>query len=186
MKEKFKLATQIQFWIDNKQLVQIHNSERTADFDVAYILHFENNFLTFTDIGTDGKYGGIIMCHIDDVQLFKTESLYLQELVKKVDNDSIYQQAKEDIDGIDKFTPSGLLSTFKGEKTIVGITYSSGERFAGRVIDLSGPTLVIDEYGSEYDRRFSRTYLKAENITRIFLSFNWLKTIARSLRDKNI
>lgn len=182
MEEKFKLTTQIQSWIDNKQLVQIHSNERINDFEIAYILHLENNFLTFIKIGVNGKYDGIVMCLISDVQLFKAESLYLRELEKKVDKDSIYQQVTKVVSGINKFTPSGILSTFKSEKNIIGIIYNFEEKFTGRIVDFSGPTLVIDEYNSEFDHRFSRTYLKTENITRIILNSNWLKSIEYSLK----
>lgn len=186
MKNTFNLHTQIQNWIDQKKLIQIHQDEDTAVFNVAYILKFENDFLTFVTVAVDGCFGKIIICHIDDVQLFKTDSIYLSEFSKKVDSEAIYQQAITNIAAIQKFTFIDILTNLQNKKTLITIAYGSGEEFTGRVINIDKSTLVIDEYGSEFDRCFARTYLKMSNVARIYLASNDIKTITRSLLDKNI
>lgn len=184
--KNFSMAEQIQSWIKNKELVQIHHSERSQDYDVTYILHFEDGYLTFINLGTTGVYRGIIVCHIDDVNLFKDRAIYLSEFAKKITDDKIYQQALSDLTDVKVFTPRGFFTALKGKKNIIGLEYDSGEDFGGRVIDLDDETLVLDEYACDIDKCFSRTYLKIDRVARVYLSADWLNTITRALDDKNL
>ena len=114
------------------------------------------------------------------------DTIYLTEFSRRVDCQKIYQQTIADLEGIKKFTPSGIFSAYQGKKTLITVAYSSGEEFTGRVIGLSESTLIIDEYGAEFDRRIARIYLKIEEITRIYLGDNNLRTTTLSLASKNI
>ena len=185
MKE-FNLRKQINTWIKNKTLIQVHDDEQTENFKVSQILKLENDYLTFSVIAIDGCYSKTSVCHINDVQLFRTDTVYLAEFSKRIDLEKVYQQALTDINGIEKFTIIGVLSAFHGKKSLVSIAYGSGEEFTGRVIYVDKTTLIIDEYGIEFDRYISRTYLKVEEIARVYLGDNNLRTISLSLIDKKL
>lgn len=179
----FNLKAEIQKWINEKKLVQIHHSEHSQDFDVAYIFHLDNDYITFADLGTHGIYGGITICHLDEVNLFKTESIYLSQFAKKIKNDNIYQKALATLSKINKFTPEGLFISLRGEKDIVGLQYITGEDFGGRIVDFDEKTLILDEYNCENAQSFARTYLIIDKIVKIKLAADWLNTISQALFD---
>lgn len=170
---------------DSKQLVEI-NLHGAPTFKVGYILGSNEDFLTFAEVHSSAAYAGTIICRMEDIESIKTETLYLAELVKRIKDDSIYSQAIEDTKNIKDNTFDGFIASFISTDTIVEVTNTNEETYAGRLVGHDSDVLVLDEYYSEYPKRLAHTYLNKAYISRLAISVPWLITISRSLVDKNL
>jgi hypothetical protein len=153
---------------------------------VAYLLCANEEFLTFAEVSSSALFAGVIMCKLADVDALKTETIYLGELVKSITDDSLYQQAAKAIENISDFTFDGFASGFEGADTLLEIVDENEDTFVGRVMAHDENVLVLDEYYTENDRRFAHSYINFATIIRLGINVPWVRTVARSLADKNI
>ncbi|MBI1872237.1 hypothetical protein HYS10_02330 [Candidatus Collierbacteria bacterium] len=183
--KKFDFQTELKRIIDSRQLVEV-NLHGAPTYLVAYILSANDKYLTFAVVSSSATLTGVTICHMVDVDSISIETIYLSELAKQISDDSIYQQALKDVQNIKEFTFDGFASGLENTKTLVEITTDNDDNISGRIAGHSDDILILDEYSSESDRRIRRTYFNRETIVRISLDVAWIRTISRSLDDKNI
>ena len=179
------IDTTIQSWINDKKLVQIWHREDNQDYTIAYILSFDSNYLTLAEISTAGAYMGIIVCNIDEVNSFETDSLYLTALSKSISLTDVYQQAKKHFSTVKNWTFNGILKNFKGNKTIVGLI-TIHDTYSGRIVDANNELIILDKYECENNRCVGRVYLKTADLIEINLYRPWLNVIQSILTEYNI
>lgn len=177
--------SELQKIIDGKQLVEV-NLHGAPTYLVAYILSANDEFLTLGVVSSSATFTGVTICRTDDVDSISVESIYLSELVKQISANSIYEQAIDDIKDITELTFDGFAAGLEGTKTLVEITTDNDDNIAGRIVSHNDNVLVLDEYSSESDRRLRRTYFNRNTIVRMSIDVAWIRTIARSLADKNL
>lgn len=183
--KKFDYQKELQRIIADKQLVEINLSEAPT-FKVAYILNANENYITYAEISSSATFSGVTICRTEDIDYISVNTIYLSELSKQITDNSLYQQAQQNVKSIEVFTPSGFISALEGTKTIVELTTENEVTIAGRITGHDKNTLVLDEYSSESDRCIARSYFNVRIIVRISLDVPWIRTISRSLEDKNL
>lgn len=172
--------------IQDKQLVEIF-LHGAPTYKVAYLLAIYEDFITFAEVSSSATFSGVILCRLSDIDWIGTDTLYTHELSKQILDDSIYKQAQENVKHIKKFSPSGFFDAFKGTKTIVELTDSEENAYAGRIVDVGhNPFIILDEYSSEFSQRVSRKYMNVANLSRFAVNVPWLRTITRTLADRNL
>lgn len=175
----------IRSWIDDKKLVQIWNRENPQDYSIAYVVNFDDNYLTLAEISTAGIYMGIIVCHLDEINSFETDSLYLAALSKSISVSNVYQQIEKHLSIVKNWTFNGILNDLKGSETLIGLI-AINDTYAGRVIDVSGEVVILDKYECENNRCVGRVYLKTNDLIEINLYRPWLNVIQSALTEYNI
>lgn len=113
------------------------------------------------------------------------ESLYLIELAKSCDIGAIYNQALEHLSKINEFTFDGFADGLQGSNNLVEVTTYNEDNYSGKIVSYSDDIIALDEYSTDTNRRLKRTYFNRETIARISVGVPWIKTIARSLVEKN-
>lgn len=181
----FNYQDELKKLIKDRQLVEV-SLHGAPTFKVAYLLSANDDYLTFAEVSSSATFAGVVLCRMDDVDSIGTESIYTSELSKRITDDSLYNQALDNIKSIKKFTPSGFVKAFGGTETIVELIDVDENEFAGRIIGSGDKYILFDEYYSEYAQRLVRKYVNAANISRIAVDVPWLRTISRSLADKNL
>lgn len=176
---------ELQKIIDNHQLAEVH-LHGVPTYKVAYVLNVNEDFLTFAEVSSSATFAGVIICRMEDIDALKTDSLYLGELAKQLTDSSVYTQAIHTIEQLKKFTFDGWLAAFAGSTTVHEVVYGNEDSFAGRIISYNDDILLIDEFYADADRRFARTYINRDVITRLAIGVPWTRTIARSLIDKQL
>lgn len=176
---------ELQSIIKSRQLVEI-NLKGAPTYKVAYILAINDEYITFAEVSSSASFAGVIICFTEDIESISIDTIYLSELSKQIINDSLYTLAENTIKEVREFTFEGFVSAFKNTSTVLEITTENEVTIAGRVITINNDILLLDEYSSESDRRIARSYFKREVIVRLAIDVPWLRTISRSLVDKNI
>lgn len=170
---------------ENKQLVEV-NLQGAPTFVVAYLLSASEDFLTLAVVSSAGLLSGVTIVRASEVDSLSVESLYLAELMKQIDQKAVYNQALEDVKNIKDFTFDGFAEGLQNSKVLVEITTHNEDTFSGRVVGYNAEVIALDEYSIDSDRCTKRTYFNRETIARISLDVAWIRTISRSLADKNI
>lgn len=169
----------------NKELVEISfHGDQT--YKVAYILGAADKCLLFAEVSSSGTVAGITICKTEDIDSVSLETIYISELIKQIPGDSLFNQAMKSIANVKEYTFDGFISAFENTKTIVEVTTDDENTFAGRIVEHSDETLVLDEYSSEMDRCLGHVYFNRSIISKLAIDVPWLRTIARSLADKNL
>lgn len=181
----FDYQAELQKMIENKQLVEV-SFYGAPTFKVAYLLNVNEEYLTFAEVSSSATFSGVILCRMNSIDWIASEAIYLDELSKRITDDSMYQQAQENIKSIKKFTPSGFLSAFAETQTIVELTDEDENIIAGRIIGYGKQHVLIDEYASEHHERVARKYVDVVGIARIAIDVPWLRTIALFLADRGL
>jgi hypothetical protein len=171
--------------IKNKELVEI-NLHDAPTYKVAYILGAAEGFLLFAEVSSSATMTGVFLCQSEDVDSVCLDTIYTSELAKQIPGDSLYLQAAKSIENVKKYTFDGFISAFENTKTIVEVTTSDENSYAGRIVGHNDKTLVLDEYSSEIDRYVGHMYFNRSIVIRLSVDVPWLRTIARSLADKNL
>jgi hypothetical protein len=183
--QTFHFKSELQEIISNKKLVEI-TLDGAPTYKVAYILAANDDYLTFAEVSSSASFSGVSMCRTKDINIISVDTIYLSELVKLIPGESLYLQALKNVENVTDFTPSGLITAVEGTKTLVELTTIDEEVIAGRIINHDDEIIVLDEYSSESDRRIAHSYYRVAHIIRISLDVPWVRTITRSLADKNL
>lgn len=69
---------------------------------------------------------------------------------------------------------------------MIEITFNNEDYLSGIVVSFNDGHILINEYYAENDRRFAQSMIRKEDIFSLAVDLNWLKTVERSLKDKNI
>lgn len=182
---EFSFQNELKNIVDSRQLVEMV-LDGEPDYRVVYFLSADENFVTFAEINSAAGYVGVSICRMADITSISVDTIYLSELTKQIQGDSLYLQAKKAVESIETFTPSGFISALEDTKTVVELTTHARESIAGRIVGHDDTVLVLDEYSSESDRRIARTYFRFPEIVRIAVDVPWLRTISQSLLNKNL
>lgn len=181
----FDYQDELKKLITAKQLVEV-SLIGAPTYKVAYLLSANDDYLTFAEISSSATFSGVILCRMNQVDWISSESLYVDELSKQITDESLYKQATDNIKNFKKFTPSGFITAFAGTSTIIELTDEDENVFAGRIVGHGEQHLLVDEYYAENQQRFARKYFNIANISRMAVDVPWLRTISRSLADKNL
>lgn len=181
----FNYQAELQRVIEQKQLAQVFLNGAPT-FKVAYLLSANEEYLTFAEVSSSATFAGVMICRLSGIDAVKVSNLYLGELIKQIPGESLHQQAQKTIESIKEFTFDGFLTAFEGTKSIVELVDDNEDTFAGRLIGHDDQVIAMDEFYTEYDRLFARSYVNRSIITRMGVEIPWLRTIALSLADKNI
>lgn len=177
--------SELQKIIDAKQLVEvvIHGF---PPFIAAYILNANDEYITLAEVSSSATLAGVMILRASDIDYISVETLYLSELIKQIKDDTVYRQAIVNVQNIKDFTFNGFAQCFEDSSTLVELTLYDEDIIAGRIVGHNDKILVLDEYSTHSDRRVRRTYFNFDSVSRITLDIPWIRTIARSLADKNI
>lgn len=183
--KNFNYIDELKEIIKNRQLVEVflHGG---PTFKVGYLLHVNEDYLTFAEISPSATFSGVILCRMDDIEWISSESIYLDELSKQITDSSAYDQALRNIESIKKFTPSGIVEAFSGTKKLIELTSEDETVIAGRIIGFDKQYLLVDEYYAEYSQRFARKFINAVMIIRMAIDVPWVRTIEHSLSEKSL
>ncbi len=181
----FNYNDELQKMITSKQLVEF-NLHGDTEHSVSYILNANDEYVTFAKITNDATLQGVIICLTSSLESIQIETRFIGELVKDIQDDSVHQEAVNILKDVKTFSFEGISSAFAGTDTMLEVTTEDNVNFTGKVIALDDTALVLDEYYSQDDGRFARTYLNPSQISRITVGGTWLKIITRSVADKNL
>jgi len=183
--QQFDYQAELKKIIDGKQLVEVYLHDAPT-YKVAYILSANNEYLTFAEVSSSATFSGVIICHLSDVDSVRAETPYLGELAKQIKDNFIYEQALRDTEGVKEFTFKGFVLAFENTNNIVELTLGNDDTVAGRIVAQDDKVIALDEYTAENDRRLARTYFNKDVVVRLAIDVPWLRTISRSLADKNL
>lgn len=184
--QTFNLQIEFKKIVETKQFIQVHLHDTPNEFKVAYIIGVSDGYLALAEINDSGVLDGVTVLRSDMVETIKVATIYLSELMKKIDRNSLDKQVAESIRRIKKFSFEGFVSGLENTNTIVEILYENGYILTGRIIGHSDESLVLDEYRSECDRLFARCYINFEAIAQISFNIPYLEILSQSLADKKL
>lgn len=183
---KFSFENDLEEIVASKKLIEIQLNGESSLNKVGYIVAVNKEFLTFADINPTGAFVFVSIYRMDDINAIKVETVYLSEFSKKITDDSIYEQALKLVENIEEYSFDGFISAFEGTKQIIEIDDENDDELSGRIVSHDDKVVVLDEYYAEYAQRFSRSYIRKSNITKISVGAPWLQTISRALTDRNL
>lgn len=183
--KKFDFTSKFNNITKNKELVEI-SLHGAPTFKVAYVLGAAKEHLLFAEINSSALPNGITICQTSDIDFIALDTVYTSELVKRIEGASLFDQAVKEAKPIKKYTFEGFISAFENTKTIVEITTDEEVVYAGRIIGHDDKVLVLDEYSTESDKCLGHLYFNRSIISRLSIDVPWLRTIERSLADKNL
>ncbi len=184
--KNFNYQNELKKIVENKQLVQVYFHDTPSDYSVAYLLSADDDFITLAEIANTAAFDGVTIRHMSDVDIIKPDTIYLNELMKQITDDSLYQQAMKDVEGIEKFSFDGFISGLENTGTIVEILSTNGDNFTGKITGYDDEVLILEEYRSELPRTLSRAYIRLKVVAQISVDIPYLRIIARALADKSI
>lgn len=167
-----------------KKMVELRFYDE-SDFRTCFVLNANVDFLTFVEVNSGGQYSGVLIYKQNAIKTIKVDTIYLSELIKNVDVDDIYRVV-EALELQGNFSFDNFLSNASKNKRMIEITFNNEDYLSGIVVDFNDSHVLIDEYYAENDRRFARSMISKADIVSLAVDLNWLKTVERSLKDKNI
>ncbi|MDR0300584.1 MAG: hypothetical protein LBI13_11000 [Streptococcaceae bacterium] len=152
----------------NAKLIELHLTE-SEEFTAAYILGTSSDYFAFAEIRNTGDFHGLTIASWTDVDVIKRDTLYLAELLKKIDINVIEKEVADSLLLVDSFSSLGdWINKLSGSEKIVGITYRGNvDDFAGKIVKHDDTMLLVDEYYSEYNSKFASSYLRLEEVSRL-------------------
>ncbi|SRR3989344_3589862 len=183
--KQFDYQAELKKIIDGKQLVQVNLKSDQGQFKVAYIINADNKYLTLIELANDATPFGVSVRLLEDIEMFKVESIYLGEFVKHV-SDEFYRLGLKSLENVKQFTFEGFASALEKTNKVAEILTENGDSVIGRVVGHDDGVLAFDEYLEDSEGRLARCYIKFDNIIQISIDIPHLKILARSLADKNL
>lgn len=148
---------ELQNIIESKQLIEV---DLPADKGVvAYVLRASDDFITIAEVSASMTLLAVSMYRLSDVELIRVDSIYLSKLVKQLPDDSLYQKATQIIEKMQGCSFDSFFETFAGKETLVELLKENGESLQGKIVNYSDTMITFEEYYTQYDSRFSRTFV---------------------------
>src|SRR6185369_4558171 len=132
--KNFNYQDELQKIIDNKQLAEVRFHSNPGGFKVAYILNTNAKYLTLAEIEPKATLDGVCVYLMTDVYSIKVGTTYVNTWSKKITDESQYEQALKDIEGITDFSFEGFISRFENTDTLVEILLENTETLAGKIV----------------------------------------------------
>lgn len=183
--KKFNILSEIQELIQSKQIVEF-DLNGIEYLVYAYPLQANSEYITLGVVSPAGTLTGVTICRFEDVRLFSTKTIYIGEMTKLVEGESVRQQALKEIEDIEEFTFVGVASYLQQSKIVAQISIDHDETFDARIVGFDDAFMVCDEFMGGKDKRLARTYFPISSICRIVLSTPMLKATNQYLIENNI
>lgn len=152
---------------------------------VAYLLRASDEFITIAEISASMTLLAVSTYRLSEVELIKTESLYLDQFFKQVTDDSLYQRAQKAIELMNGCSFDEFFQSFTHTDTFVEIVKENGDSLQGKIIGYDDKVILLEEYYSQFERRFARSYVNRDIINCLAVDTPRLRILTKSIADKN-
>lgn len=182
--QQFSYQAELKKIVESKQLVEISFSHE-QDI-VAYILRASDEFITIAEVSASTTLLAVSTYRLSEVELIKTESLYLDRFSPQVTDDSLYQRAQAAIAAVEDCSFDSFLKAFVHTEGFVEVIKENGDSLQGRVLEYDDKVILLEEYYTQSDRRFARSYINRNLVYCLAVDTPRLRILTKSLAGKRL
>ncbi len=181
---KFNYLDELKKIVDSKKLVELNLPQEEGV--VAYVLRVNEEFITIAEISASAILLAVSTYRLSDISQIKLDSIYLSEFSKMLTDKSLYLEAKKSIESMKDCSFNGFLEAFVGTETLVELADEKGDTFQGKIVSYEDDRIIMDEYYSQYDKRFARTIIKRDILVGFAVNTPRIRILSRVLAEKNL
>ena len=165
----FNFEKQIQKFIQEQSLVQLHFKSDPDHFHIGIMISLGKGFFTFADIIPNKNYLGIYIYPIDNLNFIRMKSEYLVDFVKKINFNEIKQQVNKDIASLLKYSDKqgieflDFIDWLIAKRVAASFLLENNEIVEGLIIDYDDQNILLVQ------EEHSQAIINLEEINNIFV-----------------